>query len=374
LSVTVQPGPIVSYQWFSNYVALAGETNSTLLLTPARAGLYFVAVTNVQTLAGVLSLPADIEVIIADAGQRGSPTDVHGQDKFAVAADLTAPDPNIAHDPPPAGSYTGTQDFTTAGTTTDPTEPAHCGFPPCATKWFSYQAPASGLLTVDTVGANFNAVLAIYTGPGDSYATLVPVACSGNHGSAGEKVSFAATSGTIFWVVVGGVNCATGSGTIHYNLTATPAFALLPVSQTVTNGSRVTLNAGAVGALPLGYQWRLNGSDISGATSSSLVLASFQSTNQGNYSIFVNNVYGSSESPAASLYLNSPPRLIGPVVGGDQISFQFVGIANTNYVIERSTNLTVWVPIKTNKSSIGIFTFSDAFTPGQNKFYRGRKR
>jgi len=72
--------------------------------------------------------------------------------------------------------------------------------------------------------------------------------------------------------------------------------------------------------------------------------------------------------------LNSPPRLIGPVVGGDQISFQFVGIANTNYVIERSTNLTTWVPIKTNKSSIGIFTFSEAFAPEQNRFYRGRKR
>ena len=374
LFVTVQSGPIVSYQWYSNYVALPGQTNSSLLLSPAYAALYLVAVTNIQTQTGVLSLPADIETIVADSGQHGSPTDVHGQDKLTDAADLTPPDPNIAHDPPPAGSYTGTQDFTTIGTTSDPSEPAHCGYPPCATKWFSYQAPASGTLTVDTIGANFNAVLAIYTGPGDSYTTLVPVACSANHGLAGEKVSFAATSGTIYWVVVGGVNCATGSGTIHYNLTATPAFTLLPVTQTAPSGSRITLSAGAVGAVPLGYQWRLNGSNIPSATTSSLVLPNFQSTDEGNYTIFVSNVYGNSESPPASLYVNNSSRLIGPVLSDNQLSFQFVGIANTNYVIERSTNLTNWVPVKTNKSANGIFTFSDSFTPGVNKFYRGRKR
>jgi len=374
LFVIVQPGPSLSYQWYSNYVALPGQTNAALFLSPAYAALYRVAVTNTQTQVGVLSLPADIETIIADSGQHGSPTDVHGQDKLTDAANLTPPDPNIVHDPPPAGSYTGTQDFTTVGTTTDPTEPAHCGYPPCATKWFSYQAPASGMLAVDTIGANFNAVLAIYTGPGDSYTTLVPVACSANHGLAGEKVSFAATSGTIYWVVVGGVNCATGSGTIHYNLTATPAFTLLPVSQTVTNGTRVTLTSTAVGAVPLSYQWRLNGNNIAGATNTSLVLANFQSASEGNYTVFVNNIYGTTESPQASVYVSNPARLIGPNVTAGQLSFQLVGIANTNYVIERSSNLVTWVPLKTNKSSIGIFSFSDAFTPGQNKFYRARRR
>jgi len=374
LFVIVQPGPTVSYQWYSNYVALSGQTNAALTLSPAYPGLYLVAVTNTQTQAGLLSLPADVETIVADSGQHGTPTDVHGQDKFSDATELTPPDPNIIHDPPPAGSYTGTQDFTTVGTTTDPSEPAHCGYPPCATKWFSYQAPASGMLTIDTIGANFNAVLAIYTGPGDSYTTLVPVACSANHGSAGEKVSFAAISGTIYWVVVGGVSCATGSGTIHYNLTATPAFTLLPVSQTVTNGARVTLTASAVGAVPLGYQWRLNGNNIQGATSSSLVLANFQSASEGNYTVLANNIYGATETPQASVFANNPARLLGFTVTANQLSFQLVGIANTNYVIERSSNLVTWVPLKTNKSSSGIFNFSDAFTPGQNKFYRARKR
>ena len=88
------------------------------------------------------------------------------------------------------------------------------------------------MLTIDSKGTSFNAILAVYTGPGNSFATLVPVACSANHGqAAGESVTFAATVGTQYWVVIEGVNCATGPATINYFLSAMPAFSLLPLSQ-----------------------------------------------------------------------------------------------------------------------------------------------
>jgi len=75
-----------------------------------------------------------------------------------------------------------------------------------------------GTVFIDTDGSTFDTVLAVYTGPGDSFATLVEVACDNNSGSNGRtsRVSFQATAGTIYWVAVDGVNAATGIVNLNY--------------------------------------------------------------------------------------------------------------------------------------------------------------
>jgi len=376
LTVTIAEGPIVSYQWLFDGVPICGATDFTLGIfdmTPDQAGLYQVAVTNIQTLAGTLSMPANVQYIAADEGQRGNPADVSARDKFHAATDLTPPDPNIPDDPAPAGSFTGTQTFSTAGSTSDPGEPNHCGYPPCATYWCSYEAPASGLLTVDTRGTKFNAVLAVYTGPGTDYSSLAPVACSANHGAGNESVTFAATSGTKYWVVIGGINCASGSATINYNLSATPNFTTLPVSQTVSIGAAVTLTATAVGAPVLGYQWRFNGTDISGATRSAYTVSSFQTAHEGTYAVVATNVYGTNVTAPAYVFLNDP-RFITAGASDTSFSAQFVGQVSASYIFETSTDLLNWLPLKTNSSPLGIMTFTDPMGSAASKFYRVRKR
>jgi hypothetical protein len=374
LFVVVQAGPPVSYQWFSNNIPLPGQTDSALTLSPARAGIYVVGVTNTRTGAGLSSSAADIQVIIPGAGQRGNPVNVRSEDKFLAATDLTPPDPNILHDPATASGFTDTQTFSTVNATADPTEPAHCGNTPCKSVWNSYSNQVSGTLTIDTHGTTFNAILEVYTGPGDSFATLVPVACSANHGAAGESVTFPANGGTTYWVVVDGVNCAAGNVTLNYNLVAIPSFTASPVSRTVAAGTQVTLSGSVVGAPTLRYQWRFNGTNISGATGSSLTMSSFQSASQGNYSVVCFNSYGSVTSLTAQVLLNNP-RFINTVKSGSSLQTTFVGLSYTNYIIEASSNLTTWFPTKTNSSAIGVFNFTDPLPPAQpRRFYRGRQR
>src|SRR5439155_24562318 len=51
-----------------------------------------------------------------------------------------------------------------------------------------------------------------------------------------------------------------------------PQIVSQPVNSTVSPGEPVTLSVAATSQSPLGYQWRLNGNNISGATNDSLVL------------------------------------------------------------------------------------------------------
>src|SRR6185503_16953813 len=48
-----------------------------------------------------------------------------------------------------------------------------------------------------------------------------------------------------------------------------PSITNQPQSQTVALGQDATFSVGAAGSTPLGYQWRFNANDISGATTSS---------------------------------------------------------------------------------------------------------
>jgi len=130
-----------------------------------------------------------------------------------------------------AHGFSGTQIFTTLGSTKELDEPFHCGVVGGASEWFAFQADANGTIVLDTEGSNFDTVLAVYSGPGDSFASLVSVACDNNSGTDGKdsRVSFAGTAGTIYWIAVDGVNHpgtgqpAKGTVMLHYRL-------LLPLS------------------------------------------------------------------------------------------------------------------------------------------------
>ena len=83
---------------------------------------------------------------------------------------------------------------------------------------------------------------------------------------------------------------AGGRHTVALVGTATPvapAITTQPVGQTVAAGSTATFSVTATGAVPLSYQWRLNGTAISGATSATLTLTSVQANQAGSYSVVI---------------------------------------------------------------------------------------
>ena len=85
------------------------------------------------------------------------------------------------------------------------------------------------------------------------------------------------------------------------------SFASQPSSRTNDVGSTVTLVGGAVGTLPITYQWRCNGTDLAGQTNSSLVFSSIQESNQGTYVFVAANVSGSITSAPAVVTVNQAP-------------------------------------------------------------------
>jgi hypothetical protein len=85
------------------------------------------------------------------------------------------------------------------------------------------------------------------------------------------------------------------------------AISLQPSSSTVTAGQTATFSVTATGTAPLSYQWRKDGAAISGATSSTLTLASVSAANAGTYTVVVTNSAGSVTSTGAVLVVNELP-------------------------------------------------------------------
>ena len=82
-----------------------------------------------------------------------------------------------------------------------------------------------------------------------------------------------------------------------------------PTNLTVNAGSVARFVAGAVGSPLLGYQWSLNGTNISGANSNVLTLANVQFTNAGIYAVTVTNSAGLATSSNAVLIVQAPPGI-----------------------------------------------------------------
>jgi hypothetical protein len=85
-----------------------------------------------------------------------------------------------------------------------------------------------------------------------------------------------------------------------------PTIISQPQSQTVAAGANVTFTVTATGTAPLSYQWRRNGTNVSGATSTSLTLSNVQPANAGNYSVRVTNAFGVATSSNAVLTVLAP--------------------------------------------------------------------
>jgi hypothetical protein len=65
----------------------------------------------------------------------------------------------------------------------------------------------------------------------------------------------------------------------------------------------------AVGTAPLSYQWTFDGTNLIGATNTSLILASVQSDQAGTYAVVVTNLYGSMTSSNATLAVGFAPSI-----------------------------------------------------------------
>jgi hypothetical protein len=153
-----------------------------------------------------------------------------------------------------------------------------------------------------------------------------------------------------------------------------PSIVTPPHALTVTNGDNALFTVAAGGSPPLTYQWKLNGKDLAGGTTSSYTIANAQTGDQGDYSVVVTNAVGIATSPAAHLTVQTqaagPFQLANLALTNGSPDFDVTGPSQTNFVIWGSTDLTHWNPLSTNFSTSGTVHFSDTNAVGAGRFYR----
>lgn len=112
-------------------------------------------------------------------------------------------------------------------------------------------------------------------------------------------------------------------------VTVQPGIVTGPQSQAVCEGDSVTFGVFASGTNPLGYQWRVNGIDIPGATTDTHTIQNVTSAHAGNYDVRVTNICGSVTSNSATLTVQTAPSILTQPVGssgceGSRISMTIV--------------------------------------------------
>ena len=128
-------------------------------------------------------------------------------------------------------------------------------------------------------------------------------------------------SGSTFSVVItNSVGHATSNGatlTVNQASVVAPSITTQPANQTVNAGQTATFSVLATGTAPLSYQWRKNGTNITGANASSYTTPVTTTADTGSsFSVVVGNSAGSIPSTNATLTVNSVPTVRG---GGNLI-------------------------------------------------------
>jgi subtilisin family serine protease len=93
------------------------------------------------------------------------------------------------------------------GATEEPQEPSQSG--PINSVWWSWTAPTSGTVNINTIGSNFDTYLSVFTGSDLPNLTLIGANDDGG-GNLTSLVSLNATAGTTYQIAVDGYFSATG--------------------------------------------------------------------------------------------------------------------------------------------------------------------
>jgi hypothetical protein len=236
-------GP-VAIQWLFEGQEIPGATAAVLTLQnlqPGQVGRYQARLT--EDGLSILTPPAEVQINtegLANVRACNRQGDA-ASGSTTLSGQALMPGPSTrklalsglhrVQDLAPVRGYTGTQIFsTTPGK--DPGEPNICGVVGGASYWLSYQPPATGILSLNTDGSTFDTLLGVYVDDGRNlgYASLVSVSCDNNSGANGKTsaLSCQVAAGQTYYIVVDGVNGATGIVYLNYNLNTPPTISQIP--------------------------------------------------------------------------------------------------------------------------------------------------
>src|SRR5882672_8119099 len=172
-------------------------------------------------------------------------------------------------------------------------------------------------------------------------------------------------SGSTFSVAVtnskGTVTSAAATLTVNAAVVA-PTLTAQPVGQTVTAGQAATFSVGASGTAPLSYQWKKNGTNISGATSANYTTPATTTGDSGSsFAVTVSNTAGSVTSSGATLTVTAAP--VAPSVTTQPVSKTVTAGQTATFSVTASGTAPLSYQWKKNGTSISGATSASYTTP-----------
>ena len=146
-----------------------------------------------------------------------------------------------------------------------------------------------------------------------------------------------------------------------------------PQSVTTNVGATVTLTGAAGGAAPLSLQWQFDGTNITGATGTSLVLTNVQPADAGSYTLVVSNPYGTNASTNAVLSLVTALQAGSATVAGTgtvTVPVNLIAIGNETVVtfsLDFDPAVLTFMGIAAGSGAAGV-----TFAPNTNAAVNGQ--
>ena len=397
-NVTCSGAGLLGYQWrkdgspLADFGNLSGSTSNSLTWNAAastNAGSYDVVVTNaygsVTSSVAILTVTCPAIIVSGtvnpaiDLGQSYSSSFYVSGDglyTFAVTGAL------------PSGLALGTPSGNTLPVTGTPNTLGTYGFTitatdsnACAGSQVYTQAVvcpafsfAPNTLPAAVVGVPYNqGISASYSGQGQSDTILYGVA--GGSLPAGLSV---ATNGTLagipavsgsfnFTVAATNQDGCVGSRAYSLGVFVPPGVNPPPAASVVFGASGFTLTMSATGSEPLSYQWRLNGTNMAGASDSTMTVPLGRQTDAGGYDVVISNPYGSvTSSVVAASFFGDLEFYAGTTLAGRVGASYRVDYAD---VIDGVTN--AWQTLTSLPLPYSPYLVIDPGSPGRNqRFYR----
>ena len=178
--------------------------------------------------------------------------------------------------------------------TLEPGEPKILGKVGGHSEWISWQAPANGLVTLDTTGSSFDTLLGVYLlEPGNDppFERIASVAANDDFGGqVTSSLQFGANANSTYYFSVDGFSGAAGDISLQLNFLTSSNLQPTVLSRSddaaLRLGDPLILTMGIVPtSAHMNLQWYLNGSPVNDADQPTLVIRSLQATNLGYYSL-----------------------------------------------------------------------------------------
>lgn len=169
-------------------------------------------------------------------------------------------------------------------------------------------------------------------------------------------------------------NFATSADSTFTTLASPPSIVSHPQDRTVRVGSNAVFSVTATGTAPLIYQWRFNGTNLVGATTTVFERAGAMSDHAGLYSVVVSNRAGVVSSSNATLTIVWPmPPQIQDIVLLPENRVRLLISSDAGYPVEvqASSDLSNWTTLTTLINTNGTATFIDAAATNTTaRYYR----